>query len=141
VRLAYPRQRRTTATTAIRRPVIAPTTLYLELAIVIATNALQNSGLFEGYAWLFSNGVARWYVRLRRRFDTTFAAIFAGASVKVLGSRLSTQRARPRVRVESPIHGRQPRSDVRKLAIGQRQLLARPGSTGKVVHSSSTDSV
>lgn len=95
MRLAYPRQRRTTATTAIRRPVIAPTTLYLELAIVIATNALQNSGLFEGHAWLFSNGrVARWYVRLRRWFDTPFAAIFAGASVKVLGSRLSTQRAR-----------------------------------------------
>lgn len=107
MRLAYPRQRRTTATTAIRRPLIAPTTLYLELAIVIATNALQNSGLFEGYAWLFSKGrVARWYVRLRRRADTTFPAIFAGASVKVLGSRLSTQRARPRVRVESPIHGR-----------------------------------
>ena len=69
---------------------VSPATSHRELAIVIAAIAVQNSALFSVYAWLFSNrNVAGCYLRLRRWFDATFAVIFAGASVKVLTSRLS----------------------------------------------------
>jgi len=70
---------------------VSPRTSLPELVIVIALVGLQSTTIFTGYAWLFSNGrVARGYMRLRRWFEGAFAAIFAGASLKVLTSRLPT---------------------------------------------------
>ena len=67
---------------------ISAETSRLELVIVIAAIGLQNLVIFAGYAWLFSNDrVARRYARLRRWFDVTFAAIFAGARLQVLIAR------------------------------------------------------
>ena len=70
---------------------VSPRTSLPELVIVIALVGLQSTTIFTGYAWLFSNGrVARGYMRLRRWFEGAFAVIFAGASLKVLTSRLPT---------------------------------------------------
>ena len=70
---------------------VSPETSHRELVIVIAAIGLQSLAVFTGYAWLFSDArVARGYARLRRWFDAAFAAIFAGASIKILTSRLST---------------------------------------------------
>ena len=68
---------------------ISSQTPHSELVVVISAIGLQNLVVFSLYAWLFSNvHVARGYARLRRWFDATFAAIFAGPSIKVLTSRL-----------------------------------------------------
>ncbi len=70
---------------------VSPRTSLPELVIVIALVGLQSTTIFTGYAWLFSNGrVACRYMRLRRWFEGAFAVIFAGASLKVLTSRLPT---------------------------------------------------
>lgn len=70
---------------------VSPRTSLLELTVVIAVVGLQSTLIFTGYAWLFSHArVARGYVRLRRWFEGAFALLFAGASLKVLTSRLPT---------------------------------------------------
>ena len=70
---------------------VSPHTSLPELALVIAVVGVQSTAIFTGYAWLFSNGrVARGYLRLRRWFEGAFAVLFAGASLKVLTSRLPT---------------------------------------------------
>ncbi|KMO13562.1 LysE family translocator [Methylobacterium platani] len=61
-----------------------------ELALVIAAVGLQSALIFTGYAWLFSKSrMAAGYLRLRRWFDGAFAALFAGASLKILTARLT----------------------------------------------------
>ena len=70
---------------------ISPQTSPLELAVVIAAVGLQSTLIFTAYAWLFSNArIARAYLRARRWFEGAFALVFAGASLKVLTSRLPT---------------------------------------------------
>ena len=70
---------------------ISHQTTPLDLAIVIAAIGVQNTLTFGLYAWMFSNEwVARGYLRLRRWFEGTFALMFAGASLKVLTTRLPT---------------------------------------------------
>ena len=69
---------------------ISPETTHVELAVVIVACGLQSLAVFTGYAWLFScDGVAQSYSRMRRWFDAAFAVVFAGASFKILTSRLS----------------------------------------------------
>lgn len=69
---------------------ISPQTSPGELATIIAAVGLQSILIFHFYAWLFSNArIAQSYVRLRRWFEAAFALAFAGASLKVLTSRLS----------------------------------------------------
>jgi threonine efflux protein len=61
-----------------------------ELALVIGAVGLQSTLIFTGYAWLFSRSrMAAGYLRLRRWFDGAFAALFAGASLKLLTARLT----------------------------------------------------
>lgn len=61
-----------------------------ELALVIGAVGLQSTLIFTGTAWLFSNHrMAAGYRRLRRWFDGAFAALFAGASLKILTARLT----------------------------------------------------
>ncbi|TNC13298.1 LysE family translocator [Methylobacterium terricola] len=61
-----------------------------ELALVIGAVGVQSTLIFTGYAWLFSNRrMSAGYRRLRRWFDGAFAALFAGASLKILTARLA----------------------------------------------------
>ncbi|MFH6782589.1 MULTISPECIES: LysE family translocator [Methylobacterium] len=69
---------------------ISARTTAAELALVIVAVGLQSTLIFTGYAWLFSKTrMAAGYLRLRRWFDGAFAALFAGASLKLLTARLT----------------------------------------------------
>ena len=68
---------------------IPPGTQPSVLLTVITVIAVQSSLIFHGYALLFSSAVAvRIYQRLRRTFETLFAAAFATASWQILTARL-----------------------------------------------------
>ncbi|MGR3761157.1 LysE family translocator [Roseobacteraceae bacterium NS-SX3] len=68
---------------------VPPGTQPQDLLVVIAAIGAQSALVFHGYALLFSAaGAARLYARLRRVFESLFAAAFAAAGWKILTARL-----------------------------------------------------
>jgi len=68
---------------------IPPGTAPTVLLTVIAVVSLQSAIIFHGYALLFSSAsAARIYLRLRRIFETVFAAAFATASWQIFTAKL-----------------------------------------------------
>ncbi|UCX05746.1 LysE family translocator [Shewanella glacialimarina] len=63
----------------------------IDLIKVIATIGLTSSGIFIGYALLFSIPKIRHvYIKSRRVFESTFAVFFGVAGVKILANKLSS---------------------------------------------------
>lgn len=68
---------------------ISSQTSATDLAVIIAIVAAQSTLIFTGYACMFSSiRIAQGYERLRRWFEGAFAVLFAGASLKLLTTRI-----------------------------------------------------
>ena len=72
---------------AIGVPVGAP---WQTLAIVIGAVCLQGTIIFHFYAILFSSApMTRFYMKMKRGFDTVFALAFGAAALRILTTRMA----------------------------------------------------